>query len=133
MYIAQGGRRKSGEEEWNDARRIRTRLTVGLGLISSRGGAGHYGRRMGAAPLLSVHPRQRPPPPPFPHIHDSGLINHLLPPSPMEPYITAATSQDPGIICSPLAPPPFFHPVTDRNPFIRRTDAAFLGKLAAVK
>lgn len=25
----------------------------------------------------------------FPHIHDSGLINHLLPPSPTEPYITA--------------------------------------------
>lgn len=98
--------------------------------IQSRGGVGNYGRRMGAAPLLSVHPRQRPP---FPHLHDSGLINHLLPPSPMEPYITAATSQDPGIISSPLAPPPSFLPVTDRNPFIRRTDAAFLGKLAAVK
>lgn len=104
---------------------------AGANIQSRGGGAGHYGRRMGAAPLLSVHPRQRPPP--FHTYMTVGLLIIYYRRRPRSPTSRLSTSQDPGIISSPLAPPPSFHPVTDRNPFIRRTDAAVLGKLAAVK
>lgn len=108
-----GRSEKSEEEEWNDSRRIGTRLTVAARAnLQSRGEeAGRYECRMEAAALLSVRPRQGPP---FHTYVTVGLLiiyYHCRPWSPASRQLHLRTQgiisrQDP----SPLALPPFLHP-----------------------